>query len=109
MASFRCETDINADRQRVFDLARNIDAHTRSLAHSNERAVAGVTSGPFKRFRHVHTFETIEGGTRMIDDIDFDAPVGPIGRLVDRLILGDYLERLIQQRNQELKAEAESG
>ena len=80
-------------------MARDIDAHTRSLAHSKEQAIAGVTSGLIG----------LEGGTRMIDDIDFDAPVGPVGRLVDRLVLGGYMERLIQQRNQELKAEAESG
>jgi ligand-binding SRPBCC domain-containing protein len=45
MPVIRLETFINADRQIVFDLARSIDLHQISTAHTNERAVAGRTSG----------------------------------------------------------------
>ena len=45
MAQFRIETVIAAPIERCFDLARDIDFHTRSLAHTAERAVAGRTSG----------------------------------------------------------------
>lgn len=45
MPVIRLETFINADRAVVFDLARNIDLHQVSTAHTNERAVAGKTSG----------------------------------------------------------------
>ncbi len=38
-------TIINADMETCFDLARNIDFHKQSLAHSNEKAIAGKTSG----------------------------------------------------------------
>ena len=38
-------TTINAPRERVFDLARNIDAHQSSTGQTRERAIAGVTSG----------------------------------------------------------------
>ena len=38
-------TSIAAPRERVFDLARSIDAHCRSTEQTSERAVAGVTSG----------------------------------------------------------------
>jgi ligand-binding SRPBCC domain-containing protein len=38
-------TVIHAPRQRVFDLARSIDAHMESTAKSNERAVDGVNKG----------------------------------------------------------------
>jgi len=38
-------TVISAPRQRVFDLARSIDAHQDSAEGTRERAVAGVTSG----------------------------------------------------------------
>ena len=38
-------TVIAAPVQRCFDLARDIDLHLESLAHSGERAVAGRTSG----------------------------------------------------------------
>jgi ligand-binding SRPBCC domain-containing protein len=38
-------TSIAAPIERVFDLARSIDLHTKSTARSGERAVAGRTSG----------------------------------------------------------------
>ncbi len=38
-------TNINAPIERVFDLSRSIDLHQQSMAHTNEKAVAGRTSG----------------------------------------------------------------
>ena len=38
-------THITAPIQRVFDLSRSVDLHAASIAHTRERAVAGVTSG----------------------------------------------------------------
>ncbi len=45
MARIRLETWIAAPAERVFDLARDLDLHRRSLAHTHEEAVAGKTSG----------------------------------------------------------------
>ena len=45
MAVVRIVTEIVAPAERCFDLARDIDFHTKSLAHTGERAVAGRTSG----------------------------------------------------------------
>jgi ligand-binding SRPBCC domain-containing protein len=42
---FQLQTVIAAPIERVYDLARDIDLHARSMAHSNERPVAGRTSG----------------------------------------------------------------
>src|SRR5205823_8803096 len=39
------QTVIAAPKERVFDLARSIDAHQDTAEHTGERAVAGVTSG----------------------------------------------------------------
>lgn len=38
-------TRIAAPWERVFDLARSIDAHQTSTEHTHERAIAGITSG----------------------------------------------------------------
>ena len=43
--AFRLETLIGAPVERVFDLARDIGLHERSMAPTGERAVAGRTSG----------------------------------------------------------------
>jgi len=43
----------------------------------------------------------------MVDRSRFDAPLGPIGSLGERLLLASYLQRLIAVRGCYLKAEAE--
>ncbi len=45
MASIHLETLIAAPAERVFDLARDLDFHQRSLEHTGERAVGGRVSG----------------------------------------------------------------
>jgi len=39
------ETRINAPLGKCFDLARSIDLHMKSMKHTEEKAIAGVTSG----------------------------------------------------------------
>jgi ligand-binding SRPBCC domain-containing protein len=55
--------------------------------------------GPFRFFRHEHRFEGGDGHTSMLDIVEFAAPFGPLGRLVERFILARYMRRLIEQRN----------
>lgn len=45
MPTIELATSIAAPIERVFDLARSIDFHTKSTSKTGERAVAGVTSG----------------------------------------------------------------
>lgn len=71
------------------------------------RFVDEQTRGPFRRFHHEHEFIPTETGTTMIDRISFDAPVGPIGRIVEKMVLGSYLEHLITERGEFLKDRAE--
>jgi ligand-binding SRPBCC domain-containing protein len=66
-------------------------------------------AGPFGSFEHVHTFAEHPRGTLMRDVITFRSPFGPLGRLVDRLFLREYLRRLIAARNRTLVAELEAG
>jgi ligand-binding SRPBCC domain-containing protein len=45
MPSIHLTTFIAAPAERVFDLCRSIDLHRKSMAHTNEEAIAGTTSG----------------------------------------------------------------
>jgi ligand-binding SRPBCC domain-containing protein len=45
MAIIQLSTQIAAPPERVFDLARSIDAHQQSAEGTRERAIAGVTQG----------------------------------------------------------------
>ncbi|TKV27411.1 SRPBCC family protein [Arthrobacter sp. NamB2] len=144
--SFKCTTRARVSQSELFDRSRSIDAHTRSMAHTREKAIAGTTTGlislgeqvtwrawhfglpihmtsrivemespdhfvdeqvkgPFRRFRHVHEFSHDNGVTTMIDRIQFAAPLGPLGRLVEKLVLERYLKKLIETRNRFLVEE----
>ena len=45
MPTIHLTTFVAAPAQRVFDLARSIDLHRKSMAHTDETAIAGTTSG----------------------------------------------------------------
>lgn len=60
--------------------------------------------GPFRWFRHIHEFSQDAQGTTMVDRIDFTAPFGPLGRLVEKLLLARYLQNLIEELNRHLSA-----
>lgn len=60
--------------------------------------------GPFRRFRHVHEFKEDSTGTTMVDRIEFTAPFGLVGRVVERLVLARYLRTLVETRNRHLTA-----
>jgi ligand-binding SRPBCC domain-containing protein len=62
-------------------------------------------TGPFRRWRHAHTFEAAHDGaaTLMTDVVDFAAPVPPLGTLAEILVLKRYLTRLILLRNAHIK------
>ena len=72
------------------------------------RFVDEMVRGAFRRFRHEHQFHPTDGGTLMVDIFDYTSPMGPLGRLADRLFLERYMTRLLRERNAYLKREAES-
>ena len=65
MSKIYIETTINADINRVFDLARDIDLHQKSTFKSQEKAIAGRTSGLIElnetvtwRAKHLGVYQT---------------------------------------------------
>jgi len=45
MPTIHLTTFVAAPAERVFDLSRSIDLHRKSMAHTNEEAIAGTVSG----------------------------------------------------------------
>lgn len=64
--------------------------------------------GPFHSYCHEHVFLPHPEGTLMHDTVKFRSPAGPLGRIVDRLFLGSYMRRLIEERNDALTLSLES-
>ena len=131
---------VAAPADRLFDLARSVDAHVASTPGTEERPVGGKTEGllglgdevtwearhfgvkqrltsritifdrprhfrdsmvrgAFRRFDHDHFFEALEdGATRCRDVFDFDAPLGPLGWVAERLVLERYMRRFLERR-----------
>lgn len=70
-----------------------------------------MIKGSFRRFDHDHSFEQsgTEGGSTVMHDVfDFTSPFGPIGWLVNRLLLSKYLRLLLEERNRIIKKAAET-
>lgn len=57
--------------------------------------------GPYKLWRHLHTFETAEGGTLVKDHIDYQT-LG--GRLVNCFFIRPDLDKIFGYRQQQLAA-----
>ena len=149
MPSIQIVTQINAPIERCFNLSRSIDLHVVSTKHTNEKAIAGVTSGliglnesvtwrakhlgvwqtltsritefdspnlfidemvngAFKSFRHEHHFKAVPPNTIMTDIFTFTSPFGPAGEIFNRLFLTQYMQRLLEKRNEVIKEYAES-
>ena len=66
-----------------------------------------MTDGAFKSMYHRHTFEAVGDETIMRDNFAFEAPLGILGIIAEKLVLGWYMRRFLQSRNARLKALAE--
>lgn len=67
------------------------------------RFVDEQVSGPFAYWWHEHVFAERENATLMTDTVQFVSPAGPLGQLVDTLVLTNYMTRLLTQRNRWLR------
>lgn len=67
-----------------------------------------MVRGAFRSLEHDHVFDEVStGGTRMTDIVRFTAPFGPIGWLVERVLIAGHLNRFLVRRGQFLKGAAE--
>lgn len=65
-------------------------------------------SGPFKSIHHQHKFEVVDDSVLMTDVFEFQSPLGILGRVFNALVLTNYLEKFLVERNQIIKDYAES-
>jgi ligand-binding SRPBCC domain-containing protein len=64
-------------------------------------------SGDFSSMKHQHFFKPVENGTIMIDVFSFKTPYGFIGKILNKLYLSNYMKRLLEERNKQIKEIAE--
>jgi len=68
-----------------------------------------MTKGHFRVFEHEHFFDAAnDGKTVMRDRLRFAAPLGPLGSILEVLLLRRYLTKFLKKRNQAIRVIAES-
>ena len=67
-----------------------------------------MMTGPFQLLKHQHKFKSIGLETEMTDIFEFKALMGFLGRLAEKLFLGNYMTKLLIERNRVIKKAAES-
>jgi ligand-binding SRPBCC domain-containing protein len=64
--------------------------------------------GAFKYLIHDHNFQVIGNKVIMKDNFSFQSPFGYAGKLFDKLVLTNYLKKLLLKRNDIIKEYAET-
>ncbi|HEX5707868.1 MAG TPA: SRPBCC family protein [Pyrinomonadaceae bacterium] len=61
--------------------------------------------GPFRAWRHTHLFRpTDDGATILRDEVEYEPPLGPVGRALAPLLVERRLERLFAYRHEVTRA-----
>ncbi len=64
--------------------------------------------GAFKYFIHDHNFEQTNKIVTMKDRLEFQSPYGFIGKLFNKIVLNNYITKLLTERNRVIKDYAET-
>lgn len=100
MPTIEIKTLIKADQKTCFDLARNIDFHRESLEHSNEKAIAGKTSGLIELNEWV-TWEATHFGIKqqLTSKItEFESPIYFVDEMVSGAFKSFKHEHIFQEK-----------
>lgn len=62
------------------------------------------TTGPYKQWRHTHTFEEHGSRTKMIDEVQYALPFGILGRMVHALKVRGDVSRIFDYRRLRINA-----
>jgi NADH dehydrogenase len=62
------------------------------------------TKGPYRSWEHRHTFESVDGGTLVRDEVSYALPFGPLGDLVHRLVVRAELASIFGHRGRVIEA-----
>jgi ligand-binding SRPBCC domain-containing protein len=67
-----------------------------------EYFVDSIQKGPFKKWRHKHTFRKVsESETELIDEIEYQLPMGPFGAIANALFVEKDLQSMFAYRHQQ--------
>ena len=59
--------------------------------------------GPYKLWRHQHTFTADRGGTTISDHVDYLLPMGPLGQIVHALLVRKDVQQIFDFRRRKMQ------
>lgn len=72
------------------------------------RFVDQMLRGPFRSLRHVHEFRECDGATEMIDTLEWESPLGVLGRIADAVLVERHLTWFLTNKQHALREMAEA-
>jgi ligand-binding SRPBCC domain-containing protein len=69
----------------------------------NRRFVDVQIRGPYRWWRHEHTFEERNGQTLVRDRVDYELPLGVLGRVAHRLLICRQLRDIFEYRASQIR------
>jgi ligand-binding SRPBCC domain-containing protein len=78
-----------------------VSFHWRTVIESFEPMRGFVdrqAKGPYKFWRHTHEFQEVDGGTLVVDRVEYQMPFGLLGRLVHAVFVRRQLEAIFDHR-----------
>ena len=83
-----------------------IDVVAEHVAYEKDKRFEDVMRrGPFAKWHHKHLFLPVANGCKLRDEIDYEPPFGPLGRLVAPLAVIPRLERMFSYRHEVTRRE----
>lgn len=58
--------------------------------------------GPYRIWHHQHHFREVDGGTEIIDQVDYQLPLGPLGKLANTIMVRKQLQEIFDYRERKL-------
>lgn len=59
--------------------------------------------GPYKLWRHKHSFKEVEGGIEMMDELEYALPFGILGRIAHAVFIRSRLKQIFGYREKVLR------
>jgi ligand-binding SRPBCC domain-containing protein len=59
--------------------------------------------GPYRIWHHQHHFRAVPGGVEMTDIVDYRLPLGPVGVLMQKLLVGQKVREIFEFRQKRLE------
>ncbi|MGD8288469.1 MAG: SRPBCC family protein [Gemmatimonadota bacterium] len=76
-----------------------ISEHERGVSFADE-----MLQGPYRRWYHRHLFRPVADGVEMEDIVEYELPLGPLGRAVHAAVVRSQLERIFDYRKEAVRA-----